>query len=205
MATLSRKFLSTLGIEEDKADAIIETYQSVLSEIKAERDKYKEEAESVPSLTKALEDLKAQTDNADTDSIKAELDSLKKEYEDYKASITAKETTARKSEAYRDLLRQAGVSEKRFDAIMRVTDLNSLELTEDGKVTDADSYLENIKADWSDFIQTSHTEGANIQTPPTNKGTATMTREEIRAIPDAVARQKAMAENPSLFGLAESE
>lgn len=54
MATLSRKFLSTLGIEEDKADAIIETYQEVLSEIKAERDKYKEEADSIPELKSKL-------------------------------------------------------------------------------------------------------------------------------------------------------
>jgi hypothetical protein len=40
--------------------------------------------------------------------------------------------------------------------------------------------------------------------PPANGGKTTMTKEQIRAIPDAQARQKAMLENPSLFGLAET-
>ena len=42
------------------------------------------------------------------------------------------------------------------------------------------------------------------QATPANDGKSTMTKEQIRAIADPVARQKAMLENASLFGLPEA-
>lgn len=203
MATLSRKFLSTLGIEEDKADAIIETYQEVLSEIKAERDKYKEESETIPELKKQIDDLKGQAENSNGDSIKAELDALKAEYEEYKNGITAKEEKAKKENAFTELLKECGVSEKRFASILKVSNLNDLAFNEDGSIADKESKIEAIKNEWGDFITTTHTEGTPTTTPPQTKGTTTMTREQIRAIKDPVQRQNAMMENPSLFGLSE--
>lgn len=203
MATLSRKFLSTLGIDEDKADAIIETYQSVLTEIKAERDKYKEEADSIPELKKQIESLEGIAKDSDSDSLKAELESIKAEYQTFKDGITAKEAQAKKEEAFKGLLKDAGVSDKRFASILKVSDLSDLAFDDDGNVTDKDARIESIKNEWGDFITTTHTEGTQTATPPTGKGTTTMTREQIRAIKDPVQRQNAMMENPSLFGLSE--
>lgn len=206
MATLSRKFLSSLGIDEDKSDMIIETYQEVLAEIKAERDNYKEAADSVPELNKQIEELKAQATSGDElETIKAELENVKNEYKSFKDGITAKETTAKKENAYKALLKAAGVSEKRFDSIMRVTDLNDFEIDENGNPADGDKFVEAIKSEWGDFIPTTHTEGAATNNPPANNGRTTMTKEQIRAIPDAVSRQKAMLENASLFGLSNVE
>lgn len=204
MASLSRKFLTTLGIDEDKADAIMEKHQEVLTEVKEERDKYKEEAESVPALQKQVEDLKAQAEGAEKDPYKVKYEALKEDFEAFKNSISEKETASKKETAYKALLKDAGVSEKRISAIMKVTDLKDFELDEEGKPKEAEKYIASIKEEWSDFIQTTHKEGAGTSTPPANGGKTTMTKEQIRAIADPIARQKAMAENPSLFGLPES-
>lgn len=204
MASLSRKFLTTLGIDEDKADAIMEKHQEVLTEVKEERDKYKEEAESVPALQKQVEDLKAQNEGAEKDPYKVKYEALKEDFEAYKKDISDKQTASKKEEAYKALLKEAGVSEKRLSAVMKVTDLKDFELDEEGKPKEKDKHLASIKEEWGDFITSTHSEGAKTSTPPSNGGKTTMTKEEIRAISDPIARQKAMAENPSLFGLPEN-
>lgn len=204
MATLSRKFLSTLGIEEDKAEAILEKHQEVLTEVKDERDKLKEEADKAEALQKQVDELKAITEGAEKDPYKVKYEALKEDFEAYKNDISAKETASKKETAYKALLKEAGVNEKRMSAILKVTDLKDFELDDDGKPKEADKYLASIKEEWSDFITSTHSEGAKTSTPPANGGKTTMTKEQIRAIPDPIARQKAMAENPSLFGLPEN-
>ena len=65
------------------------------------------------------------------------------------------------------MLKAAGVSEKRIPAILKVTDLNSVELEGD-KVKDAEKLTETVKTDWADFIESSNTSGARTNTPPAN-------------------------------------
>ena len=84
MASLSRKFLTTLGIDEDKAEAILEKHQEVLTEVKEERDKLKEEADKLPALQKQMEELKAITEGAEKDPYKVKYEALKEEHEAFK-------------------------------------------------------------------------------------------------------------------------
>ena len=79
----------------------------------------------------------------------------------------------------------------------------SLELDGEG-IKDEATLKESLKKEWSDFITTTKVEGVPSANPPTSTGKTTMTKEQIRAIADPIARQKAMAENPSLFGLPEN-
>ena len=98
---------------------------------------------------------------------KEKYEKEKRAFEDFKNEQTAKETKQAKEAAYRELLKAAGVSEKRIPAILKVTDLNSVELEGD-KVKDADKITETVKTDWADFIESSNTSGANTNTPPAN-------------------------------------
>ena len=194
MASLTRKFLASIGIEEDKIDLIVEKHNEVLTEIKDERDKYKADAEKLPETEKELNTLKAQV--AGTDSYKDKYDALKKEYDDFKADTEAKATTAKKESAFRHLLKDIGIPEKRIDSVVKVSDIKDIEL-----IKDEETLKESLKKEWSDFITTTKVEGANSANPPQSTGKTAMTKEQIRAIPDASARQKAMLENPTLFGL----
>lgn len=199
---LTRKFLSALGIEADKVDEIIQAHTDTVDALKNERDKYKADAEKLPGVQAELESAKKAAEEKDGKSPwKVKYDALKEDFDKYKADQTAKETKAAKSDAYRALLKEAGISEKRLEAVLKVSDVDSVELDKDGKVKGADKLMESVKAEWSDFITTNKTKGANTATPPTNNGGSVKTRDDIyktdergRFVLDASQRQAALAQ-----------
>lgn len=194
----TRKYLKAMGIEEEKVDQIMDAHVEVVDALKADRDNYKEDAQKLSAVQKELDELKAKGE----DGYKEKYEKEHKAFEDFKTEQTAKETKAAKSKAYRELLREAGVSDKRFDGIIKLTDLDGIELDSDGKIKDADKHAETIKTEWADFIVSTSTRGAQTATPPTNNGgKTTMTRAEIMAIKDDDERQAKIAENPHLFGI----
>lgn len=177
----TRKFLSALGIEADKVDEIINAHIEVVDGLKEERDGFKADAEKLADVQKKLDKANeklAKQGEGETVS-KEDYDKLKKEYDDYKADITAKTTRTAKENAFRELLKSVGVSEKRFNAIIKVSDIDGLELDKDGKIKDADKHTENVKSEWADFIETTTTKGAKTANPPANNGKGVKTKEEI--------------------------
>lgn len=201
---LTRKFLSALGIDEEKAEQIITAHTETVEGLKSERDKYKADAEKLPAIEGEYKALKEKV--AGEDPYKDKFEALKKDFDAYKKGIEEKETAAKKESAFRALLKEAGIPEKRLDTILKASKeaVSKLEFDDEGKVKEGDKLKEGLKSEWADIIPTTKTEGAKTATPPSNTGKNTMTREQIRAIPDAAERQKAMAENPSLFGLPET-
>ena len=165
MASLNRKFLSALGIDEEKAEQIFEMHQSVLAEIKTERDEFKDKASKSDSIQKELDEAKKQIESMGTDVYKDKYDALKAEYDGFKADQEAKALVSKKDKAYRNLLKEAGVSEKHIDKIMKITSLDEIEL-EGESLKDSDSIMTKVKDDWSDFIVTAKAEGAATTTPP---------------------------------------
>lgn len=200
--SFTRKFLSALGIEADKVDEIITAHTEVTDALKADRDKYKVDAEKLPAVQKELDELK--TAQTGEDPYQKKYEELQKEFNDYKADIEAKNTTAKKEQAFRAILKEIGVSDKVIDNVVKVSDVSKIEFDDKGEVKGADDLKKSLSTEWAGFISTKKAEGANSANPPANDGKSTMTKEQIRAIADPVARQKAMLENASLFGLPEA-
>ena len=200
----TRRFLSALGIEAEKIDEIINAHIEVVDGLKEERDNFKKDAEKLADVQKQLDkanDKLAKNGEGETVA-KEDYDKLKQEYDDYKADIAAKNTRTEKENAFRELLKSVGVSEKRFNAIIKVSNIDGLELDKDGKIKDAEKHTENVKSEWADFIETTTTKGANTANPPANNGKGTgKTKEEILAIKDGAVRRQEMLNNPHLFGL----
>lgn len=165
---LTRKFLAALGIEAEKVDEIITAHQETLNEIKAERDRYKEDAEKLPDIQKELDDLKA-AQNEDGP-YKEKYEKEHKDFEDYKQGITAKETKAKKTEAVRKLFKDAGMAEKYVDAVLKIYDVDAIELDKDGNIKDIDAKTKSVKETYPEFIQTGRVKGADVSTPPKDKG-----------------------------------
>ena len=204
--SLTRKFMQGMGITEEQANAIIEANEETITGLKAEIEKYKtasEESEkNLAKVQKELNELKEETEEKDgKNPYKAKYDAIKEEFEQYKNEISAKETKATKKEAFKALLKECKVSEKRIETVLKCSEdtINGIEL-EDGKIKGADELKKSVKEEWSDFITTEGVQGAANPNPPANTG-GTMSKEDIRKISDPVARQKAMAENAELFGL----
>lgn len=196
---LTRGMLSAMDIPADKQDEIINAHVETVNAIKEERDTFKKDAEEVASLRKQVADLK---EEAKTDSkYKVKYEALKTEFDEYKEQQKAAETLSAKTEAYTKLLKDAGVSEKRIEAVLKVSkeEIEALELDDEGKAKDAEELSKKIVEDWSDFIVTEGQLGAKIDNPPGNTGGGKMTKEEIMAIKDTAERQAAMLENKDLF------
>ena len=196
----TRKMLKAMGIEDEKIDQIIDAHSETVDALKADRDAYKEDAAKLAAVQKELDELKAKGD----DGYKAKYEAEKAAHDALKADIAAKETKKAKTDAYRELLKGANIDEKRIATILRAEapTIDKIELDADGKIKNAEQYTESIKSDWADFIVTQSAKGANTATPPANGGTATTkTKEDILKIKDAGERQKAITENPTLFGI----
>ena len=196
----SRKMLKAMNIEEDKIDQIIDAHSETVDALKADRDAYKEDASKLAAVQKELDELKAKGD----DGYKAKYEAEKAAHDALKADISAKETKKAKTDAYRELLKGANIDEKRIATILRAEapTIDKIELDADGKIKNAEQYTESIKSDWADFIVTQSAKGTNTATPPANGGAAsTKTKEDILKIKDAGERQKAIAENLTLFGI----
>lgn len=174
-ASLSRKFLDALGVEEKAQDQIMEMHNEVLKEIKAERDKYKEDAEKLPEVQKQLDDLKAkqsEDDPSELEKVKKELADKTAEFEKYKGDIEAKETKAKKETAYRKLLKDAGIGEKYLDIVVKANqdEINNIAFDKEGKVKDSDKITAGMKDSLSAFVVTTQQKGADVQNPPAGNG-----------------------------------
>lgn len=201
---LTRKALVAMGIEAEKIDQIIEMHTESTDALKKERDdaredakKYEADAKKLEGVQKELDDLKA--NKGEPDKFKTLYDDLKKEYDKYKDDVQAKETKAAKSKAYREMLKEIGISEKRLDSVIKVADLDSFELDDTGAIKDVDKLKTTAKSEWADFIESKSVQGAKTATPPKNTG-ASMSKEDIMKIEDDGERQRAIAENHELFG-----
>lgn len=206
MAGISRKFLAALQIEDDKVDEIMSAYSNAINEVKEERDALKADKAALKEARAKLEALQGEYDTLKESMengkspYKVKYEALKEEFESYKTEQEHAKSHADKADAYRKILQEIGVSEKRIDSIIKVTDVDSLEFDSNGVVKDADSLKKTAKDEWADFIVKEDTKGAETATPPANDGGGTMTKEDIFKIKDSSERQKAIAENHELFG-----
>lgn len=195
---LSRKALSAMGIEDEKVDQIIEMHTATVNALKDERDQFKADAEKLPGLKKELDELKEATKNGDKSPYKVkyeavveEKEALQKEFEKFKSDLSAKETKQNKKNLYRDLLKKIGVSEKRLESILKISDLDSLEI--DGEaLKDAEKLEESAKKEWADFIVTEGEHGAKTETPPQGNGDAPKEK--------SFAAQRAAQYHANLYG-----
>lgn len=180
--SLTRKFLAAMGIDEEKAEQIITAHLATVNPLKQERDELKDRATAFEDVQKQLDEAKKKVKTLEEASAGDEwkekyeqavtaTNALKDEFESYKSDIAAKELLSQKKNAYRALLKKAGVSEKRLDAVMKVSDFDFD--FENGEIKDAEKLEEAVKNEWSDFIATQEEHGASTPTPSGSDGTGT--------------------------------
>lgn len=194
---LSRSMLKGMGLTEEQVSAIIEAHTETVDALKDQIKEQKDIADTVPGLRQQLADAQG------GDDWKTKYEEEHSAFETYKTEQGNKAARETKAAAYKALLKEAGVREGSLDAVVKVTDLDSIELDEKGAIKDADTLKENVKTEWAGFITTTQTTGAKTQNPPETTGGKTYTsRSDIMAIKDRDERRKAIKENPELFGVA---
>lgn len=166
---LSRKLLESMGLEADKVATIIEAHSESVDALKEQIATYKAAATDSEDFKSKYETTKKELDDLKKNDWQAKFEKAEKDFEKYKMQQTEAEAQRTKAAAYKKLLKDSGISDKRIDAIMRVTDLGTVEM--DGEnIKDAEKHQEQIKTDWADFLTTQDTSGAKTPTPPGNGG-----------------------------------
>ncbi len=176
----TRKFLKSMGIDEEKIDAIIDEHTSVVEPLKA----YKADADKLAEVQKRLEKAEEDLEAAKKDSWKDKYDTVKKEFDEYKEEQGRKETRAAKERACRALLKEAGIAEKYLDKVLKVYGVDEVELDEKGKIKDADERAAAVKSEFDSFIQMTQTRGAETSKPPANTGGIPETKSLADALRD---------------------
>lgn len=204
--SLTRKALKAMGIEDEKIDQIIEEHTSTLEEIKSERDELKTRVKSLEPLQKQLEDankLLESKDNGESE-YKAKYEELQNEFTTFKTNIENEKTYHSKESKFLGVLKESLgiVDDKSLTTIVNASKdkISGIELTDKGDIKDSNALLEYVKSDFPAFIPQVSEQGAKTAQPPYTSGSGTtMTKEQISAIKDPVARQKAMKENIDLY------
>lgn len=207
-----REILSAAGVDgdhmKDAVDKIIDGHLASIDALREEIDTHKAEVEKLKGVQKELDAVKTDLETAKFEletsrkgSYKEKFETLQKEFDAYKGKQTAKETKAAKEAAARAYYESEGITGKALDIAMRGSgaEIEALELV-DGKIKDAAALEALVKGDFSGLVNTTTTTGANTATPPANIDGHKMTKGEIMNIKDAGERQRAIAENPTLFG-----
>ena len=160
---LTRAMLKGMGLTEEQVSAIIEEHTNVTASLKDQIKEYKADAEKLPTVQKELDDLKKDTSASDWEKKYNDEHSA---FEKYKTDIADKENSEKIKSAYKNLLSECKVGDKHIDSILRVTDFSEMKLGEDGTLEGVDKLKEKISSDWSGFISTKKTNGADVDNPP---------------------------------------
>ena len=179
---LTRKLLEGIGIEDKQIETIIEAHSDTVTALKKEIAQYKDDAERVPLLQKQLEEalaadhtdeLQSKLDEAvkAKETAEAALAEANKSFDDFKAEVQAEKDATAKAGAYRkQVLEAAGIGADYLDDVMAVAKLNDIELDDDGNIKGASELAEAAKSKWKSFVVQKEKKGAQVDTPPADKG-----------------------------------
>lgn len=198
---VTRKFLKGMGLTDEQVDTIIEAHAETVDGLKEKLAKAEADVATLEAVTKERDELKAGGD------FKEKYEAEHKAFDEYKKSITAKETRAAKEKAVRAYLESKHITGGNLDIAMRglSAEIDAAEL--DGeKIKDTKPLDDLIGGTFKGLVVTSTVTGTQTATPPANGGGGKLTKADIfkrdekgRYVMSTAERQKALAENPELM------
>ena len=188
---MTRKALKAMGMTEEQVDSIIEMHTESMNVLREQINTLKVDADKVPALEKKLKEMESGED------YKAMYEAEKTAHDKTKSEHAAKETAATNERLFRAELTKVGITGKRADQIVKLTDMAAFKV-KNGEYEDAAAVEKHIRDEYSEFVPATKTEGADVPTPPNNSG-GKMTRDQIAAIKDPVERKAAIVANMDVF------
>ena len=194
----SRSTLKAMGFSEDQVQSLIDLHTEVTDKLKAEIKTYKEEAEKLSDVQRQLDEANSKLKNSGD--YKEKYESEKAAHEKLKTDIQTKETATKKADAFKALLKSKGYSDNGIGKITKYGGyVDGIEIDEDGKITNSEKLMNSVESEWSEYKPQAGTARHTPVTPPVGTKAAPPTKADILSIKDTAARQKAIAENLSLF------
>lgn len=175
-------------IDGGKISDIVKAINTAVGKEFVEKKRYNDKLTEIDTLKS---EKAAAEDNATiSEQWKVKYDAIKEDFDTYKTTVASEKTHEEKKKAYRELLKGAGVSEKRLETVLKCSksEIDSLEIDKDGKVKDSDKFSENIKTEWADFIVSEGVEGSG--TGDQYKGSGDDKKLDSMSMADYIAARK---------------
>ncbi len=152
------------------------------------------ENQAVPEVPKNQANQEIQED------FKKKYEEICRKFENFKAEQAAKEIRISKEKVLRNMLTEIGVSGKHIDKILKISDVDGVELDEKGRAKNAEKLRADMMREWADFVVKTGQKGADTAFAPVGgQESAKKSKEEILQIKDTAERQRAIAENLEFF------
>ena len=148
------------NIPADSIPALVQSISKAVGEGFVTLDRYNTKKALADELQTKLDEAGDQTEK---------YTKLKTEYDAYKNEVEAKALRADKEAAYKEMLKDIGIPEKRLAVIVKTVNFDELDF-KDGKFTDIENIRKSAKEEWADFIVTKEETGVDSATPPENNG-----------------------------------
>ena len=152
--SLTRAYLKSLGLEEEKISSIIEAHSETVtalnqrySELEARYTDARQSADQLPGLQRELETMKKED-------FRAKYESEKSAHEALRESLAKKESRAACEKAVRAYYIGKSIRGDNLTIAMRGTPLDDIKLGEDGTIADTAPLDALIKGDFKPLIQT---------------------------------------------------
>ena len=167
---LKRESLKAMGLNEEQIQAAIDMHLETTTKLQEQIKSLQEQLSAATEKATQYDEAKKQLDELGKEDWKTKYEKEHADFDAFKADVEKKAVISAKTDAYTALLKKLNISEKRIPAILKVTNLDDIELDKNGSVKNADKVEEQAKAEWGDFIVTTEKQGANTPTPPSNNG-----------------------------------
>lgn len=164
----SRNWLKTMGLSDEQVQSIMEEHTSVTDALKAQRDQAQADVKALQTKADKFDETEKELLTLKGEDFKSKYKTEHQAFEDFKKKIANETETAKVKSAYRQLLLDEKISEKRVDSVLKLTDFSDMKLGEDGKLENLDALKENISKEWSDFKVTQTERKQKVPTPPGN-------------------------------------
>lgn len=162
---------------DDKIAKVIGGHLESVDGLKDTIAKYKADSDKLADLQEKYNQLVAAGNNG----FEQKYNDEHAAFESYKEQVAREKAMAEKTDMYRSLLKECNIDAKRIESIVKVAQPKFAEAAvKDGQFVDRDRMAEDIRSEWADFVVSTGTKGAGVDTPPGNGGA--MTKEAFNAL-----------------------
>lgn len=171
---LTRKFLKGMGLSEEQIDSIIESHTDTVNGLKEQIDELKDngsgkKGENGNNSASGKNSGAAKNSGGEKEpenQWEKKYKELNSQFEEFKTKQAEKDAHAAKETALRKLLEEIGVSAKRINSVVKVSNIDGIELDDNGAIKHVDKLRDSLKTEWADFIEQKQIQGTNTATPP---------------------------------------
>lgn len=149
---LTRAFLKSLGLDEDKVTSIIEAHTETVNGLKSEKADLEEKLTTAQKDGETLKTVQKELDDLKKDDYKGKYESEKSAHDALKDSIQKDKDHAAKEAAVKAFYEGKNIKAGNLTIAMRGTNLDKVELDETGKIKDTKDLDALVAGDFKPLV-----------------------------------------------------